>query len=78
MGVQSVLLEGGNTLAGEFLRNGLIDKFLLFYAPKILGGRGPGLFSGDGVGKMMDAIKLRNLKVRKFGADLLIEGYPEG
>jgi diaminohydroxyphosphoribosylaminopyrimidine deaminase/5-amino-6-(5-phosphoribosylamino)uracil reductase len=77
MGVQSVLLEGGHTLAGEFLRSGLIDKFFFFYAPKILGGAGPGLFAGDGAGKMMDAIKLRNLKIRRFGEDLLIEGYPE-
>lgn len=78
MGIQSVLLEGGSRLAGEALRLGLIDKFLLFYAPKIVGGEGPGLFAGRGVLKMADAVQLRGLKIRRFGADILIEGYPEG
>ncbi|MCM2357281.1 MAG: bifunctional diaminohydroxyphosphoribosylaminopyrimidine deaminase/5-amino-6-(5-phosphoribosylamino)uracil reductase RibD [Geobacteraceae bacterium] len=78
MGIQSVLLEGGSRLAGEALRLGLIDKYLLFYAPKIVGGEGPGLFAGRGALKMADAVQLRGLKIRRFGADILIEGYPEG
>src|SRR4029453_11651752 len=41
-GVQSLLLEGGPTLAGAFLREGLIDKVGLFLAPKLIwGGRAP-------------------------------------
>ena len=47
-GIQSILLEAGERLCGEMLRNNLIDRFLLFYAPKILGGDGKGLFSGVG------------------------------
>jgi diaminohydroxyphosphoribosylaminopyrimidine deaminase/5-amino-6-(5-phosphoribosylamino)uracil reductase len=78
MGVQSVLLEGGGTLAGEALRNGLIDKFFLFYAPKIVGGEGRGLFAGKGAGLMADAVQLRDPRVRRFGAYIMIEGYPEG
>jgi len=76
-GIQSVLLEGGATLAGEALRLGLIDKFLLFYAPKLLGGDGPGLFAGEGANLMADAARLRDLKLRRFGTDILLEGYPE-
>ncbi|MGA2152287.1 MAG: bifunctional diaminohydroxyphosphoribosylaminopyrimidine deaminase/5-amino-6-(5-phosphoribosylamino)uracil reductase RibD, partial [Geobacteraceae bacterium] len=38
MTVQSLLLEGGSTLAGEALRLGLIDKVMLFFAPKLVGG----------------------------------------
>ena len=41
-GVQSLLLEGGATLAGAFFRADLVDKVLLFVAPK-LSGEGPGL-----------------------------------
>ena len=41
-GVQSLLLEGGPTLAGAFLRAGLVDKLLLFVAPT-LSGSGPRL-----------------------------------
>lgn len=76
-GIQSVLLEGGATLAGEALRLGLIDKFLLFYAPRLLGGDGPGLFAGEGATIMADAMQLRDVKLRRFGTDVLLEGYPE-
>ena len=78
MGVQSVLLEGGSRLAGEALRLGLIDKFFLFYAPKIVGGEAQGLFAGKFTGRMADAVRLRDLKVRRFDEDIMIEGYPEG
>jgi len=76
-GVQSVLLEGGSRLAGEALRRGLIDKYLLFIAPKLVGGEGPGLFAGQGVELMADAFRLRDMTVRRFGDDILVTGYPE-
>ncbi|MEI8356792.1 MAG: dihydrofolate reductase family protein, partial [Deltaproteobacteria bacterium] len=78
LGIQSVLLEGGRELAGEALRLGLIDKFLFFYAPKLLGGEdGFGLFSGRGVESMADALKLSDIKINRFGEDFMLEGYPE-
>ena len=40
-GVQSLLLEGGPTLAGAFLEAGLVDKVLVFVAPVLAGGDGP-------------------------------------
>ncbi len=79
MGIQSLLLEGGRELAGEALRMGLIDKFLLFYAPKLVGGAdGPGLFGGKGVERMDDARMLGDIRMRRFGEDFMIEGYPRG
>ena len=38
-GITDVLVEGGSELNGSFLRAGLINKFLIYVAPKILGGR---------------------------------------
>lgn len=77
-GVQSVLLEGGRELAGSALRAGIIDKFLLFYAPKLLGTEGGfGLCGGAGPDRMADAFRLRDVTVRRFGDDLLVTGYPE-
>ena len=77
-GIQSVLLEGGRELAGTALRKGLVDKFLLFYAPKLLGGAdGFGLFAGDGPARMADAQVIRDVVVKRFGEDILVEGYPE-
>jgi diaminohydroxyphosphoribosylaminopyrimidine deaminase/5-amino-6-(5-phosphoribosylamino)uracil reductase len=77
MHLQSVLLEGGSTLAGEALRQRLIDKVMLFYSPKLVGGDGPGLFAGRGVARMEDAIRLRDITYTRFGEDMLIQGYPE-
>ncbi|RNC68617.1 MAG: bifunctional diaminohydroxyphosphoribosylaminopyrimidine deaminase/5-amino-6-(5-phosphoribosylamino)uracil reductase RibD [Desulfuromonadales bacterium] len=77
-GVQSVLVEGGRELAGEALRSGLIDKFIFYYAPKLLGGAdGYGLFGGRSVDRMDDSFRLRTDRVRRFGGDIMIEAYPE-
>jgi len=75
-GVQSVLLEGGSHLAGAALRAGLVDRCMIFLAPKLIGGAGIGLFAGEGVALMGDAIRLEGMTVRRVGADLLIEGEP--
>ncbi len=77
MDVQSVLLEAGGTLAGEALRNSLIDKVLFFFAPKLVGGDGPGPFAGRGAARMEDAFRLENVTYTRFGDDILIQGYPE-
>jgi len=77
-GIQSILLEGGGTLAGEALRHRLIDKFLFFYAPKLVAGAGKGPFAGEGVENIAAAVQLERVTVRRFGTDILVEGYPEG
>jgi len=77
-GIQSILLEAGERLCGEMLRNNLIDRFLLFYAPKILGGNGKGLFSGAGAPLMSGSLPLSIAKVSQVGSDILVEAYPEG
>jgi diaminohydroxyphosphoribosylaminopyrimidine deaminase / 5-amino-6-(5-phosphoribosylamino)uracil reductase len=68
-GVQSLLLEGGPRLAAAFLREGLIDKLLVFVAPK-LSGAGPGLFEGE-TGPM----PLTRLTATQVGKDVLLSGY---
>ena len=45
-GVQSLLLEGGPTLAAAFLEQDLVDKLLLFVAPT-LSGEGPGMLAAS-------------------------------
>jgi diaminohydroxyphosphoribosylaminopyrimidine deaminase/5-amino-6-(5-phosphoribosylamino)uracil reductase len=69
-GVQSLLLEGGATLAGSFLRAGLVDKVLVFVAP-LLGGDGPGLFGGA----LPGPVPLLRLQARPVGEDVLVSAY---
>ena len=76
MGIDSVLLEGGSTLAFSALKEGIVDKVVSFIAPKILGGSiAPTPVGGDGVEKMEDAIALANITVKKVGEDLMIEAF---
>jgi diaminohydroxyphosphoribosylaminopyrimidine deaminase/5-amino-6-(5-phosphoribosylamino)uracil reductase len=76
MGIDSVMIEGGGTLAFSALQEGLVDKIISFIAPKILGGAcAPTSVGGKGFEKMEDAINLRNLRTRKVGNDLMVEGW---
>jgi diaminohydroxyphosphoribosylaminopyrimidine deaminase / 5-amino-6-(5-phosphoribosylamino)uracil reductase len=76
LGMQSILLEGGSHLAGAALRAGLIDKCMIFLAPKLVGGVGMGLFAGEGVSMMKDALRLEAMTVQRIGVDLLVQGKP--
>ena len=68
-GVQSLLLEGGPTLAESFLRADLVDKVQLFVAPQIAGS-GP-TFAPD----LPAPVELRRLTAEPVGDDLLLSGY---
>jgi diaminohydroxyphosphoribosylaminopyrimidine deaminase/5-amino-6-(5-phosphoribosylamino)uracil reductase len=68
-GVQSLLLEGGPTLATAFLAAGLVDKLLLFVAP-ILSGDGPRL-----LGELARPLELLHLRAEPSGEDVLLEAY---
>jgi diaminohydroxyphosphoribosylaminopyrimidine deaminase/5-amino-6-(5-phosphoribosylamino)uracil reductase len=68
-GVQSLLLEGGPTLASAFLELDLVDKLLVFVAPR-LAGDGPTLLSA-----ITSPRTLSRLSARAAGEDVLLEAY---
>jgi diaminohydroxyphosphoribosylaminopyrimidine deaminase/5-amino-6-(5-phosphoribosylamino)uracil reductase len=68
-GVQSLLLEGGPTLAASFLRADLVDKVLLFVAPRIAGS-GPAFAP-----ELPEPVGLKRLRAEPVGDDLLLSGY---
>jgi diaminohydroxyphosphoribosylaminopyrimidine deaminase/5-amino-6-(5-phosphoribosylamino)uracil reductase len=68
-GVQSVLLEGGPTLAAAFIEAGLVDKVLAFVAPRI-SGEGPGILEG-----LPRPLELSRMEARPIGEDVLIQAY---
>ena len=72
--VRGVLVEGGGEVHGAFLDAGLVDRVVLFVAPRLLGGReAPSVVSGAGRA-LKDAVRLGRLSVREVGEDLLVEG----
>lgn len=75
MEIDSVLVEGGSNVAFSALEAGIVDKVVTFVAPKILGGKGaPTPVGGRGIERIEEAIGLAELKVRRIGNDLLLEG----
>jgi diaminohydroxyphosphoribosylaminopyrimidine deaminase/5-amino-6-(5-phosphoribosylamino)uracil reductase len=69
-GVRSVLLEGGPTVAGSFLSEGLVDKLVGYVAPLLLGsGRRP-LVHGTGQRSIGDAIRLHLDEIVPLGNDV--------
>ncbi len=68
-GVQSLLLEGGPTLATAFVEAGLVDKLLLFIAP-VVAGEGPRF-----VGELTRPLDLLYLRSEPSGEDVLVEAY---
>ena len=75
--IQSVLVEGGSTVAGAFMDAGLVNKVTFFIAPKIVGGTdAPTAVGGRGVEKMSGALALENVIVTPRGRDFEVTGYP--
>jgi diaminohydroxyphosphoribosylaminopyrimidine deaminase / 5-amino-6-(5-phosphoribosylamino)uracil reductase len=68
-GVQSLLLEGGPTIAASFFNEDLVDKVLVFIAPK-LSGAGPRLLD-EGVAPR----HLTRLEARPIGEDVFLSAY---
>jgi diaminohydroxyphosphoribosylaminopyrimidine deaminase/5-amino-6-(5-phosphoribosylamino)uracil reductase len=77
--IDSVLLEGGGGLNAAALNAGIVDKVMIFIAPKIIGGETAVTpVEGAGIMQMKDAIDLYDLNVGRFDEDILVEGYVKG
>jgi diaminohydroxyphosphoribosylaminopyrimidine deaminase / 5-amino-6-(5-phosphoribosylamino)uracil reductase len=68
-GVQSLLLEGGPTIATSFLRADLVDKLLLFVAPT-LAGAGAAFWA-----ELPEPVSLAHLTAESLGEDVLLTAY---
>ncbi|MCM2536071.1 bifunctional diaminohydroxyphosphoribosylaminopyrimidine deaminase/5-amino-6-(5-phosphoribosylamino)uracil reductase RibD [Neobacillus pocheonensis] len=75
--VSSLLIEGGGSINASFLENKLIDKVILYLAPKLIGGQlAPTFLEGTGIDKMRDAVELSGTSFIKIGKDFKFIGYP--
>lgn len=75
--LQSVLVEGGASVAGKLLDADLVNKVSFFLAPIIIGGReAPSAIGAQGAETLAEALKLENIEIAQRGNDLEITGYP--
>jgi len=76
MDIDSVFLEGGGTLAFSAVRDKIVDKVILFIAPKFIGGKkAPTILEGDGIRRISDAIPFHVASLKMLKEDIIIEGY---
>jgi diaminohydroxyphosphoribosylaminopyrimidine deaminase/5-amino-6-(5-phosphoribosylamino)uracil reductase len=74
--VVSVLLEGGPTLAGSFLAEGLVDRVVAYVAPLLVGGGGLPALAGSGAASIDAALRLRIDDITRTGPDVRITARP--
>jgi diaminohydroxyphosphoribosylaminopyrimidine deaminase/5-amino-6-(5-phosphoribosylamino)uracil reductase len=71
----SLLVEGGSKIMGAFVDGGAADDFHFFYAPKILGDTmGIPMIRGRTRERMADALPVYDLRVKRFGQDVMLSG----
>lgn len=73
--ITNLIIEGGSTLSAASLKDGIVDKIVIFYAPRILGKEGLPMIERLGIRRLKDAVSLTRLEYRKIGEDILVEGY---
>lgn len=75
MKIDSVLVEGGAQIHASIMEQGLANKVYCYVAPKIVGGmKAKTPVEGIGIELMKDARAIKNIKIDRFGDDLLVEG----
>lgn len=76
--ITSVMIEGGSSLNSYAVFSGIVDKIIIFMAPKIIGGKDSyPCIGGSQYKNLTEAFKIKDLSVRKINPDILIEGYLE-
>lgn len=73
--VRHLLLEGGATLAGAFVRAGLVDRVIAYVAPALLGA-GRAALKDAGIATIGDALRLRLDDVTRIGRDVRLTARP--
>lgn len=75
---QSVIVEGGTSVAGAFYDAKLIDKITFFIAPVVIGGKSaPTAIGGTGASVLASAMRLKAVEIKNHGADIEVTGYPQ-
>lgn len=76
LNIMSVMIEGGSSINASAISSKIVDKIMFFIAPKIIGGM-DAISSVGGKSPLLlkDALRIKNLPVKKIGEDLLLKGY---
>jgi diaminohydroxyphosphoribosylaminopyrimidine deaminase / 5-amino-6-(5-phosphoribosylamino)uracil reductase len=74
-GIDSILIEGGGTLAGSVIQTGMVDRVITYIAPILVGGKNAkSPVAGEGVAELSQALKLEKLEVIPLDGDVALTG----
>ncbi len=74
--IASILLEGGSEVNAAALEAGIVDKVMLFYAPKLVGGKNSfSMIGGQGKKHILDSVNIDKIELKRVGSDFVVEGY---
>jgi len=76
-GINELHVEAGHKLNGSLVREGLVDEFLVYMAPRLLG-TGRELAAFGPLERLEDTLDLRYLSVERIGDDLRLIARPPG
>ncbi len=72
-GLNTLLIEGGSEVAASALHDGIVDRVIVFIAPRIIGGRDAvSSIGGRSPRRLRDALRLEVRKVETRGEDLMV------
>jgi len=74
--INDILVEAGQTLAGSFIQQGLVDNLVLYFAPKFLGSNTKGMAYLPGLEHLQDHIALKIDSVSQVGPDIKVLATP--
>lgn len=76
MEITSLLIEGGAEINASALAEGIVDKAIFFFAPKIIGGqRSLSSIGGCSPENLEKATYVHDIRIKKMGEDIMVEGY---
>lgn len=75
-GINEVMVEAGQTLNGALLAASLVDEFIFYYAPVILGTDARGMLAIPVLQSMQDRIALQVINTRQIGPDIRVRAKP--
>ena len=75
-GINELHVEAGHKLNGSFVRERLVDEFLIYMAPRLIG-LGRELAAFGPLESLQDSLALRFVSTGAIGADLRVVARPE-
>lgn len=75
-GITSILIEGGSRVNASALHEGIVDKVVIMFSPRIIGGKDSiGMVGGTSPASLSESVFFNNISIRRLGEDIMIEGY---